>query len=42
MFIVDVMATVPFYDLFCLVLTGDINDQIQLFSMLKLVRVLRL
>ena len=42
MFIIDVLATVPFYDLFCLMMSGNISNNIQLFSMLKLVRVLRL
>ena len=41
MFIIDVLATVPIYELFCY-LMDDIGNQIQLFAMLKLVRVLRL
>ena len=42
MFFIDVLATVPLYEVFCYILAGNISNQIQLFSMLKLVRVLRL
>lgn len=41
MFIIDVLATVPIYELFCYFF-DNIGSQVQLFAMLKLVRVLRL
>lgn len=41
MFVIDLFATVPIYEIFCNII-DDIGNHIQLFAMLKLVRVLRL
>lgn len=42
MFLLDILATVPIYEMFCLILSGNMSKQVQLLSMLKLVRVFRL
>lgn len=42
MFIVDVLATLPFYESFCIILDGNISKSVQMLATLKLVRVLRL
>ena len=28
MFIIDVLATVPFYDIFCIILSGNISNEV--------------
>ena len=42
MFLIDVMATVPFYEVFCLILQGNMSRWVQMLAIMKLVRVLRL
>ena len=42
LFIIDFMATVPFYEIFCFVLQGNMSRWVQMLAILKLIRVLRL
>lgn len=42
MFVVDLLATAPFYELYCIAVGGAMSRQVQLLSMLRLMRVSRL
>lgn len=42
MFLIDVLATVPFYEVFCFILNKNMTRWVQMLAILKLVRVLRL
>lgn len=37
MFIIDLMATVPFYEMFCILLSGNISSFVKTLSILKLI-----
>ena len=42
MFLIDFMATVPFYEMLCIILQGNMSRSVQMLAVLKLIRVLRL